>query len=550
MTRQEELVLWKKRIKISRDIREQYITDWIYWQNMFDDNMWSKYRATKQNSRLLVNPIYSAVQVNELESIIMSMLPQIDFHTPIFEVETNVDSTSEMLFSSLVYEFYALRLFEILKMFFKTRDIVFDTLLLGGGVHKTGIAYQVEQNTTDNNIFDELPISTSVSPTNILWDTRFDSWDGKLWIAEEIVKPLEVIKDSDLYEHTSDLKPNLSSYEDAGLMTAQDYGDDKDMVRIVEIHDLYNHKLMTVSLNHEEFLRYDDDYQTEIYDRLEFTPSAPRRFWGKSIVQSLEEHLVRLSKMNQYMDNDSSAVGRQIYLVDSAIGNEQIKQLESSQSRVIIPVDGLNAMSQDPIRQLNLTPKTFNWTANILEIERTIRLLSGSTMQERGAHEPGVETAQEANMLAEKSSVRNNDRALMLSFFIQEVMSKMLRLSSDFIRPERIAEIVGIPVELGYRIQPFDRMKLSVKFGSTAIESRQTYLNKLLMLAQLFPQSLNQTELIQRVMNALGFGIRDIRLLSQQVPQATSETPPKSVAGGEGAGASGSAPLPSTNNPF
>ena len=549
MNREEELVLWKKRIKISRDIREQYISDWIYWQNMFDDNMWSSRRSLKQNSRLTMNSLNSAVQVNELESIIMSMLPQIDFHTPIFEVETNVDSTSEMLFTSLVYEFYALRLFEMLKMFFKTRDIVFDTLLLGGGVHKTGIAYEVEQNVSDNNIINELPISAPVSPMNLLWDYRFDNWDGKLWIAEEIVKPIELIQDSSIYSNTKDLKSNISSYEDAGYVTTENYGTDKDMVRIVEIHDLQNHKLIVISLQHNEFLRYDDDYQTEIYDRLEFIPSAPRRFWGKSIVQSLEEHLIRLSKINQYMDNDSSAQGRQIYMVDSSIGNEQIKLLESSQSKIIIPVDGLNGMPQDPIRELRLVAKTFNWTSIINEIDRTIRLLSGASMQERGAHEPGVETLGESNMLAEKSAVRNNDRALILSFFIQEVMGKMLKLSSDFIRPERIAEIVGIPVELSYKIEPFDRMKLSVKFGSTAIESRQTYLNKLLMLAQLFPQSLNQTELIQKVMNALGFGIRDIRLLSSQVPQTPSETPPKSVAGG-GGGSSSGVPLSPTNNPF
>jgi hypothetical protein len=549
MNREEELVLWKKRIKISRDIREQYISDWIYWQNMFDDNMWSSRRSLKQNSRLTMNSLNSAVQVNELESIIMSMLPQIDFHTPIFEVETNVDSTSEMLFTSLVYEFYALRLFEMLKMFFKTRDIVFDTLLLGGGVHKTGIAYEVEQNVSDNNIINELPISAPVSPMNLLWDYRFDNWDGKLWIAEEIVKPIELIQDSSIYSNTKDLKSNISSYEDAGYVTTENYGTDKDMVRIVEIHDLQNHKLIVISLQHNEFLRYDDDYQTEIYDRLEFIPSAPRRFWGKSIVQSLEEHLIRLSKINQYMDNDSSAQGRQIYMVDSSIGNEQIKLLESSQSKIIIPVDGLNGMPQDPIRELRLVAKTFNWTSIINEIDRTIRLLSGASMQERGVHEPGVETLGESNMLAEKSAVRNNDRALILSFFIQEVMGKMLKLSSDFIRPERIAEIVGIPVELSYKIEPFDRMKLSVKFGSTAIESRQTYLNKLLMLAQLFPQSLNQTELIQKVMNALGFGIRDIRLLSSQVPQTPSETPPKSVAGG-GGGSSSGVPLSPTNNPF
>ena len=547
MNRKEELNLWKKRIKISRDIREQFMTDWIYWQNMFDDNLWSSRRSTKQSARIINNSLYSATQVNELEAIVMSMLPQIDFHTPIFEVETNLDGD---LFSSLVYEFYAMRLFEVLKMFFSVRDMVFDTLLLGGGVHKTGISYQVEQNTTDNNIIEELPVSTSVSPTNLLWDYRFDNWNGKLWIAEEIVKPLDVIQDSDMYEKTKDLKGNLSSYADASFQTANSYGEEADMVRIVEIHDLQKHKLMVISLQHDEFLRYEDDYQTEIYDRLEFIPTTPRRFWGKSIVQSLEEHIVRLAKHNQWMDNDSSALGRQIYMIDSSLGNEQIKLLESSKSRIMIPVDGLTAMGADPIREVKLSMKTFNWMSVINEVQRQIRMLSGSSMQERGAHEPGVETLGESALLAEKSAVRNNDRALLLSFFIQEVMSKMLKLSSDFVRPERIAEIVGIPTELAWKIEPFDRMRLSVKFGSTAIESRQTYLNKLLMLAQLFPQALNQQELIQRVMNALGFGIRDIRLLSQQSSQAPSETPPSPSGSGRGQLSSGSAPPLSVNSPF
>jgi hypothetical protein len=547
MNRKEELNLWKKRIKISRDIREQFMTDWIYWQNMFDDNLWSSRRSTKQSARIINNSLYSATQVNELEAIVMSMLPQIDFHTPIFEVETNLDGD---LFSSLVYEFYAMRLFEVLKMFFSVRDMVFDTLLLGGGVHKTGISYQVEQNTTDNNIIEELPVSTSVSPTNLLWDYRFDNWNGKLWIAEEIVKPLDVIQDSDMYEKTKDLKGNLSSYADASFQTANSYGEEADMVRIVEIHDLQKHKLMVISLQHDEFLRYEDGYQTEIYDRLEFIPTTPRRFWGKSIVQSLEEHIVRLAKHNQWMDNDSSALGRQIYMIDSSLGNEQIKLLESSKSRIIIPVDGLTAMGADPIREVKLSMKTFNWMSVINEVQRQIRMLSGSSMQERGAHEPGVEILGESALLAEKSAVRNNDRALLLSFFIQEVMSKMLKLSSDFVRPERIAEIVGIPTELAWKIEPFDRMRLSVKFGSTAIESRQTYLNKLLMLAQLFPQALNQQELIQRVMNALGFGIRDIRLLSQQGSQAPSETPPSPSGSGRGQLSSGSAPPLSVNSPF
>lgn len=522
--REDELNKWKKRITTARTVRSGYLRDWVYYENMFDDNLWGN-KDYKSLSRV--------TQINELESLVMTMLPQIAFNVPVFEIEDNINGD---VFSTLVYEFYALRIYNMLKMYFNTRQIIIDTLLLGGGVHKTGISYHVDQSDEESSLIDELPLSCWVSPKNILYDYRFDSWENKQWIAEEIVKTVEDVKDSDMYENTKTLKGNLSSTY--GIAESQNGKPDNELIKIVEIHDIRNKKLMTLSMTHNKFLRYEDDYQEEIYDYLEFTPTRPKRFWGKSLAKTIEEHMVRLARINTWMDSDSEAVGRKIYLVDSSIGNNAVKSLESSKSKVIVPIDGLSQMGNDPIRELRVNSNTFNWQTVSNEIERQIRMLTGVTMQERGAHEPGVETLGEAGMLLTKSETRTKEKALLLSMFMQNIMSKMLTLSSDFIRPQRIAEIVGIPQELIWRLKPFNEMTLEVKFGSTAIEARNTYLNKLTLLGKLLPNSINQQVFAIKMMDALGFGIRDQMLMVSNEP---SPTPPTQTGGG------GSSPAPQPN---
>ena len=316
MDKKEELQLWKRRIEIARQHRETYLRNWIYWENIFDDNLWS---INSFSGRRLQRD--DPVQLNELESIIMNILPKIDFNMPIFDVEDNLSGDT---FSALVYEFYAIKIFELLDMFDNIRQIILDTLLCGGGLHKTGITYDVDQGTDD--VIEEAPVSQWVSPKNFLWDYRFDTWKTKQWVAEEYIKTVEDVKEMDIYSNTKNLKGNLSSNYNV-IHIEQHYNKDDEMVKLVEIHDIKNKRLMTISITHDEFLRYEDDYEVETYDILEFTPTRPRRFFGKSLPQSLEEHLIRLAKVNHWMDSDSAQNGRQIYMVDSSVGNDVIKKL-------------------------------------------------------------------------------------------------------------------------------------------------------------------------------------------------------------------------------
>ena len=298
-------------------------------------------------------------------------------------------------------------------------------------------------------------------------------------------------------------------------------------------------------------MQYDDDYGMDIYDLLEFTPSRPKRFWGKSIVQDIEQHLVRLALANHWMDEDSKSAGRKLYMADTSIGNSALKKIESDDPRAILPIDGLTAMGGDPIREIRHTANTFQWSTVMGIIERQIRMLTGSTMQERGTHEPGVETAAEAQMLMAASETRNSDRALMLSIFVQKVMTKMLMIASSFVRPNKIAEMIGVDPADVWMVTPFDNMKLNVRFGSTAMEARKEYMNKLVTINQLFPDLVNRNGLMTKIMTALGFGLKDQDLLSAAQQQSvTTSSPAMGGASEQQTPPISAEQLPQSNTPF
>lgn len=532
LSRKEELGIWKDRIKKSIDYRKKFLSDWNYWEQIYDNNLWA---TNKFGSRTAIPNPSSPVQINELDTIVNTIIPRILYSYPIFDVE---DMASGNTLAALVYEVFALKLYEVLDMYNTLREVVTDTLILGTGIHKTGMVFDVEMNEyrADSGIYNEMPMSCYVQPRNFLWDYRFDDWSQIRWMAEEIEKPLEEVRDSDLYKGAGKLKGNVSSLEYLPQQFNQNYKREDDVVRLIEIHDLVKGKIYTIVLDHPEFLQYDDDYGICIYDALEFTKTRPKRMFGKSISQDIEQHLVRLSLNNHWMDEDGKSAARRMYMVDNSIGKQAIQKIDSDEARVLVPIDGLMGMSGDPIREIRTSNNVFQWQTTLGMIERQIRQLAGSTAADRGIHEAGVETAVEAQMLQDSSETRNKDRGMLLSLYIQKIMSKMLMLSSAYMKPERIANLLGMPIQDAYMIEPFDNMKLTVKYGSTAIESREMYKQKLIQVSQMFPDLVNRGGLMQKFMSALGFGLRDQDMMLSQTPrpaeQQTVVQKPETLQGG------------------
>lgn len=540
----KELQGWQEEIEIARNARKKFLIHWNYWEQVYDDNLWGNASFEKRGRRNKQNDRSYFPQVNELEAIVLNIVPSIHFYNPVFELQP-IDESYR--FSAQIYEFLATVLYETLGMYENIEETIIDTLILGGGIHKTGYFYEVETpsyqlgdaTAGDPEVRDEMILSGWVSPISTLWDHRVSQWRDKRWFAEEIVKPVEEVKKSSLYKNTSDLEGTITSAEGLeGINRKVEKNKKGDLVRLVEIHDLAHSKILTIADGHNRILRKDDDYGLELYDQLTFTPTRPKRVWGKSVVQSIEEHMISLAKAHYYLQSHSRRAGATKLLVEpSALSPAAIKKMESPKDIEIVPVDGISQGAM--VQELQLANVGADWYANINITEQVIRLMSGVTMQERGRHEPGVETAYEASKLAEASDKRNKYRIRKLNKFTADVMNKVLRIASDNFTAAKILSMVGVPEIHAFALLPFDKMNLVVKFGSTAIEARNEMLNKVLMLGQAAAQvgiQLNPTGYMKLVSEALGLEFRESMILAgDQAGAAVGGSPgqtPRSPAAG------------------
>jgi len=187
-----------------------------------------------------------------------------------------------------------------------------------------------------------------------------------------------------------------------------------------------------------------------------------------------------------------------------------------------------------------------DWSIILNIKEAAVRFLSGVTMQERGRHEPGVETKYEAAKLAEASSTRNRQRTLELNRFTARVMTKLLKIVSNNFHPTKICSMVGLGREKAHLIRPFDRMNLIVKFGSTAMGARQEQMQRVMFVLQAASSlgiQLDPGGAMRLIMEAAGLEFRESMLLSGQPqaggggvprtrPPGTSPAPQLAMAGG------------------
>ena len=546
----DDLNNWNRRIDIAREYRQQYSPDWVYWEKLYNDQLWGSKGHTSGYRKSSVNEIGYYPQVNELETIVLNILPSIIFYEPIFEF---TPTHSAWDWSAAVWEIFASYLYNLLEFDETIEEISMDGLILGSGIHKSGYAYEVadtsyqlgDATAGDPEIRNEMVFSNWVSPLDLLIDSGPKRWKDLRWIAQEVRKPLDEVKRNKIYSNTSSLVGTESSIDGVlGVQASRQnrYKDTRnDTVLLIEIHDLENSKIITIADKHEKFLRQDDDYGIELYDILNFQPSRPSKVWGKSISQSIEEHMVGIAKVMYYMDSHARRAGLTKMAFDPAkVGKVAQEALKSSKDFELVPIEGLG--DGVSVEEIKGAPVSFDFYQNYNIKESVIRMLSGVTMQDRGRHEPGVETAFEAAALQEKSDARNLQRGKKLNKFIASTMNKMLTIVSDTWPNEKILERIGIPPELSWQLLPFSNIKVDIKFGSTAMAARDDELRKVTMLANLLGQSgiqVNPEGFVKLISNSLGLDFRQTQLLLQPSPQAAQQGGGGSAAQGGQQGGTG-----------
>lgn len=548
----EQLAELNRDLEIARHYRKQnYLPDWVYWEKVYNDQVWGGNEKSRSARRASVNEKGFIPQLNELESIVLTILPEILFFDPAFEFTPTHPAWD---WSAAVWELFAAHLYKIKEFDETLEEIALDGLILGSGVHKSGYSYEVadtsyqlgDATTGKTETSKDMTFSDWVSPKDLLLDYRVDKWGDVRWIAQEIRKPVEEVKANKMYSNTSDLVGTLSSTDQFTGMTPPSRKEFKnrknDTVLLTEIHDLEQGKIITVADKHDKFLRRDDDYGIPLFDMLSFTPARPKRVFGKSIAQSIEEHMIAVSKYLYYMDEHTRRGGVSRWVFDkNKVDRDVIEKMKSPTDFAMIGVEDLDGGI--PIQEIKASPMSMEWFSLFNMRQSMMRMLSGVTMQSRGRHEPGVETAFEAAKLQEAGDGRNRSRVKKLNRFIAKIMERQLRIVSDTWSREQILASLGIPAELSFKLLPFTNMAINVKFGSTAMQARNEELQKVMSLAQILGQAgiqVNPEGFVKIVSNAIGLDFRQLSLLLQQPPTqgqgGTGSQPGTGEPGGGGGG--------------
>lgn len=478
-----------RRARTGRQIMERR---WRRWYNIVDDNLWGRKSGNVDG--------YEPSQVNQLASILENVIPNISFRAGIVEIRA---FSVEDAIRAAIWEKVARWLVIKHNMADEFQMAIYNALVLGDGLVKIGHSTlpMLSEPQWNAGLANERG-ARDVSAYGMDWplfeflpDFSADRWNRQRFFIHEFDKHIDEVKDNPLFDkkQVKKIGPTRRTEDLFFASDAETISKKKDYVPMQEIHDLVNAEVMVTAdkSGANGFLyKQPEPWGMIPVERLSFF-SRPMSVWGKGITQTIEQHLVDLSKIDTYAMNILRKEALIKIAVNAATWNKtMIKQLQSSGDS-IIPLTTAPAGSFEVI-DYGGAGKNFTYERNRASKMATIRELSGSGRMQQGLHEPGVGSATESAVLQNNADVITQWRANKFSEFAARVIEKMLFIVSVTYQPERIAKMVGLPAQsIAPFLEPYDPSKYVLKYGQAAMNDQRDRRDKFMAFMQMFGPVIN-----------------------------------------------------------
>ena len=539
LSERDQLEYWSHKFENAKHFREPMDNKWKRWARMIDDEIWGN------NDKI--------AQVNELKSVIFTILPFIILEPPVIEIRAYNIRDVEM---AAIWERVATYVDRQYDQFSEFIWCVYSALLYGSGIAK--LSYWddilIERPTWGSGVTEPFGVNRAAyavnnSITEIYPDVRAERWETQRYLIQTNFLHIDDVLDNQGYNKKakSQVKPTYAAEKmDFSLPHVEQ---ESEYVKVYEIHDFRNGKVMIMSDNNDKWLYNDvEPYGIVPYEHLAFM-NRPKAVWGDSISQTIEGHVKAISENLQFMND---AVGKEgILKVLLKLGEWQetdIAKLNTNKDE-IIPIISDNLDNALKVVDYNTAKKDFIFEQSMNSLREIIRSVTGVTQQERGVHEAGVETKFEASMLKTASDVRNQMRKRMFSRFASRSISKLLYLISREYSGARIAQMAGLDEQWGYNIQtPFDATKFEVDYGMTAANSRSERLQNLMLFKNLVGDYANPVILGKMAAEAMNFDFVSEMMVLGSIGAGGGGVP--AGAGGAAAGVINSRLSPNQSQPM
>ncbi len=393
-------------------------------------------------------------------------------------------------------------------------------------------------------IVEDQPFVERISPFDIYVDPEATCMEDAKWIAQRIIRPLEMAKKDKRYKPSA--RKRLSSSTDPDLYSNNSTIRDKtefvdEQVVVWEFYDIAENTISIFADHSDEYL-VDPVAMPYAYGQpfvMLRNYDVPDHFYPMGDLEAMEGLQLELDKTRSQLMNDRKRYARKYLYHERSFGPEGREALESEEDGRLVPVVDENKPLNEvvvPMPQVPLSPEIYNYSQII---EEDINTVTGLSEYARGAMPEIRRTATEASIVADAQNARSSDKLAIVELGITYIARRVLQLMQQFMTEDQIARINlrgGETAWIPYgREEILGEYDFSVQAGSTQPMNetirKQQAISLMNAVGPLVGAVIDPTALAIHVLES-GFGISDPeRFLMQQgppmPPEAEEPMPPE-----------------------
>lgn len=454
----DKINIWKRRISAAQKVREKELKDVNKLIGFYEGHQWWNEDVPVLEDRTTINLIFANIKAELPYLYFQNPNPIVNARRPEFEL--NAFASQELL------KYYTKENLDVhLKK--QIRLCILDSKFAGFGVAKVLYSPTYESNIdagkpillghdelgdpiylSDNEgnligqdkdiLISELFFVERVAPTDILIDPECKNFPEKAkWIAQQIIKPLDYIKNNPIYKNTEDLGPNINLKEILRGVTAEVIRDtDEQRVQFYEIFDLENNQILVLVDGGIKFIR-EDNFTVNPFAFLKFN-EIPDKFYAIPDVR-VEKPLQEDVNVGQsQMLNHARRASRKYYYEENTIDEEQVTVMKNPEDMTVFIIKDINK----PPKALEMAPQDPSIFQSTMLSKQNFNEITAGSDASRGQSERR-KTGGEARIIEGHSAVRRTDKRSLVADFIKEIYSKLLQLMQDTLTIPQAIKIVG-----------------------------------------------------------------------------------------------------------
>lgn len=399
------------------------------------------------------------VPLNLVFAYVKTEIARLYFHNPWITISPR---KTDDISSAKIAEVVINDIWKKLKLKIQGKLALRDALLVGHGWIKVGYTMETgtvesrdpqpkkrgrprkEESVVDTNtcVKSESAFAYHVPYKNVVFDPSavWPPMETARWVAIKWEKPLRAVKESGIYDHAEDIRP------DGGDSMKEPNKDATNVTKAVgwEIYDLDHMKVITVSPGCEYKLREIPypDYLNEELPLVEFSFNpVPEESYAMSDIAAHEPQIIELSKMMCIMINHLKRWNRQIFMKPGLMTDENKTNFKNAADGAIIEIQG------DPQKDFFIPPyapvqQDIYGVWNLcMEMWKNI---CGQGSMDRGAEgKAATRTLGELRAQLEGGRSRSDEKLDVLEDSLEEVARKLLFIVQKKYDLPKLAQIVG-----------------------------------------------------------------------------------------------------------